>query len=57
MRPLFARVVAATYRPTLLIFSGPLSGGSLVVGLANKCDGNHTIAATFAQIGAKLDTT
>jgi hypothetical protein len=43
--------------PTLLIFAGPLSGGAIVVGLSNVCAGNHTIAATFEQIGAATGST
>ena len=43
-------------KPTLLIFAGPLAGGSIAVGLSNKCSGNHTIVATFEQIGAAAGT-
>ena len=43
--------------PTLLVFAGPLSGGAIVVGLVNKCDGDHTITATWKDIGAKAGTT
>lgn len=41
---------------TLLVFAGPLSAGKIAVGLANKCTGNHTITATFLDIGAKPGT-
>jgi hypothetical protein len=41
---------------TLLVFAGPLSAGKIAVGLANKCAGNHTITATWKDIGAKPGT-
>lgn len=44
-------------KPTLLVFAGPLSGGGIVVGLANKCTGNHSITASWKDIGAKAGVT
>eukprot|EP00665_Eupelagonemidae_sp_cell47_P004323 gene4323-378_t len=44
-------------KPTLVVFAGPLSGGGIAVGLANKCSGTHKITATFADIGAKPGVT
>ena len=44
-------------KPVLLVFAGPLSGGSIAVGLVNKCQGNHTVTATWADIGATPGTT
>lgn len=43
--------------PTLVVVAGPLSGGGIAVGLSNKCSGNHTITATFKDIGAAAGTT
>jgi len=43
--------------PVLVVFAGPLAGGDVVVGLANKCNGTHTITAHFGDIGAKAGTT
>ena len=41
---------------TLLVFAGPLSAGKIAVGLVNKCTGNHTITASWKDIGAKPGT-
>lgn len=46
-----------TDKPTLLAFAGPLSGGDIAVGLANKCTGSQKITASFKDIGAKSGVT
>mmetsp|Transcript_50740 Transcript_50740/g.99422 ORF Transcript_50740/g.99422 Transcript_50740/m.99422 type:complete len:704 (+) Transcript_50740:1-2112(+) len=48
-----ASLTCSDSHPTLLVFSGNLTGGAIVVGLVNKCSGTHTVTATWQDVGAK----
>ena len=55
--PITASLACTSAHPTLLVFAGPLSGGSIAVGLANKCTGGHNITASWKDNRAKAGAT